>query len=331
MTTSLDRKRNEMFIDESRFATDKRPWFGQLPEGLNGNFSFAVMGDRSGMMTAGVFEQALELLKDLRPDFVLFVGDLVEGYWKDAAKAREEWEYIDGQIAATGLPFFQTVGNHDYGTQAMVDVWRERKGADYYAFRVGDTLFLTLNTEDPFEEMLDEFIDLVKRATEKVHREPERTLDYMKEFYDEIVSRLTPDQLQEMSKVGIGIGDRQLAFFEKVLAENEDARHTFVSMHKPGWKSDSPEFARIELLLGDRPYTVFAGHFHSLEFSRQDNRTYIQLGRTGAAAHGTERADDNLMLWVNVRDGNVSYRVMHLDGVTGIEAYAPRSHGHTEG
>lgn len=330
MTTQLDRKGNELLIDENRISTDKRPWFGQLPESLTGNFSFAVMGDRCGMMTAGVFEQALGLLKDLRPDFVLFVGDLVEGYWKDPAKAREEWDYIDGQIAATGLPFFQTVGNHDYGTQTMVDVWRERKGLDYYAFRIGDMLFLALNTEDPFEEMPDDFIDLVKRSTEKVHREPERTLEYMKEFYDEIMSKLTPEQMKGMAKVGIGIGEQQMAFVEKVLADHADAKHTFISMHKPGWKSDGAEFARIEALLGYRPYTVFAGHFHSLEFSRQDNRTYIQLGRTGAAAHGTGRADDNLMLWVTVRDGQISYRVMHLDGVTDAEAYEPREHEHGE-
>lgn len=326
MTTPLDRKRNEMFIDESRIATDKRPWFGRLPEDLTGNFSFAVMGDRCGMMTAGVFEQGLQLLRDLRPDFVLFVGDLVEGYWKDAAKAREEWEYIDAQIAAAGLPFFQTVGNHDYGTQAMVDVWRERKGMDYYAFRVGDMLFITLNTEDPFEEMPDEFIDLVKRATEKVHHDPERTSEYMKEFY----SGLTPDQMEGMTKVGIGISEQQMAFVEKVLADHADAKHTFISMHKPGWKSDSGEFARIEALLGERPYTVFAGHFHSLEFSRQNNRTYIQLGRTGAAAHGTTRGDDNLILWATVREGEISYRVVHLDGVTDVAAYPPHAHGHEE-
>ncbi|MCJ8013518.1 metallophosphoesterase [Paenibacillus sp. KQZ6P-2] len=331
MTTQLERKLIEMFIDESRIATDKRPWFGQLPEGLTNDFSFAVMGDRCGMMTAGVFEKGLELLQDLRPDFVLFVGDLVEGYWKDAAKACEEWEYIDAKIAATSLPFFQTIGNHDYGTQAMVDVWRERKGMDYYAFRIGDSLFLTLNTEDPFDAMPDEFIDVVKRSTEKVHQEPERTMEYMKEFYDEIISLLTPEQQQGMNHVNVGISAQQLAFFEKVLTENADAKHTFVSMHKPGWKAESVEFARLEELLADRPYTVFAGHFHSLEYSQQDNRTYIQLGRTGAAAHGTGRADDNLILWVTVRSGSVSYRVMHLDGVTDVAAYPPHSHEQKEG
>lgn len=331
MTVQLDRKNIEMFIDEAGIHTDQRPWFGQLPEGLGDDFTFAVMGDRCGMMTAGVFEQGLELLKDLRPDFVLFVGDLVEGYWKESDKAREEWEYIDGVIAAAGLPFFQTIGNHDFGTQVMADIWRERKGHEYYAFRVGDSLFLILNTEDPFEEMSDEFIDMVKRATDNVHREPEKASEHLKVFYEEMMGQMTPEQLESMSVVNLGISPQQLAFFEEVLAAHSDVKHTFISMHKPGWKTESPEFARLEELLADRPYTVFAGHFHSLEHTRTENRTYLQLGRTGAAAHGTGRGDDNLILWVTVSSGKPSFRVVHLDGVTEVEAYAPQAHAHHEG
>lgn len=331
MTTQVNRKNIEMFIDEERFSTDRRPWFGKLPDLLGEDYTFAVMGDRCGMATAGVFERGLELLADLKPDFVLFVGDLVEGYWKDPEQARAEWEYIDARIAATGLPFFQTVGNHDYGTQAMADVWRERKGMEYYAFRVGDALFLTVNTEDPYEELSDAFIDMVKRATANVQQDPEHAGDHLKAFYDEIVGGLTPEQLQGMSKVRIGIGEAQLAFLERVLKDNADAKHTFVSMHKPGWKSDSPEFARLEALLAGRPHTVFAGHFHSMEYTKQEAREYIQLGRTGAAAHGTGKGDENLVLWVTMRAGVPSYRVVHLDGVGDIAAYAPVQHHHAEG
>jgi 3',5'-cyclic AMP phosphodiesterase CpdA len=318
-----------MFINEGRFAMDKRPWFGQLPERL-GDFTFAVMGDRCGMATAGVFERGLEMLKDLKPDFVMFVGDLVEGYWKDAEEARREWEYIDARIAETGLPFFPTVGNHDYGTQTMVDVWRERKGMEYYAFRAGDVLFLVVNTEDPFEELSDEFIAMVKRATGNVQREPEHAEEHLKAFYEEIVGSLTPEQRQAMGQVGIGIGEEQLAFFENVLASNADAKYTFVSMHKPGWKSDSPAFDRLREMIGDRPHTIFAGHFHSLEYTEQGPARHIQLGRTGAAAHGSAKGDENLILWVSMRGGIPSYRVVHLDGVTELSDYPPHPRPHSD-
>ncbi|MBB6730609.1 metallophosphoesterase family protein [Cohnella zeiphila] len=328
MAIITNRVKTEMFIDEERYRTDRRPWFGRLPEQLTGDYSFAVMGDRCGMATAGVFERGLELVRDLKPEFVLFVGDLVEGYWRDAKDAREEWEYIDARIEATGLPFFQTVGNHDYGTQTMVDVWQERKGMEYYAFRTGDALFLVLNTEDPYEALSDGFIDLVKEATANVQREPERANEHLKAFYDKIVAGLPPEQLQGMGKVNLGISERQLAFFEKVIRDNADAAHTFISMHKPGWKAESPEFARLLQLLDGRPHTIFAGHFHSMEYKQENDRRLIQLGRTGAASHGNGKGDENLILWVTVRGGVPNFRVIHLDGTADVSAYPPQEHAH---
>ncbi|MBB6730757.1 metallophosphoesterase family protein [Cohnella zeiphila] len=324
MSLKMERKGSEMFVDERRFATDRRPWFGQLPERIGKNFTFAVMGDRCGMALPGVFEKGLAILQDLKPDFVLFVGDLVEGYGMDSEEARNEWEYIDAQIAATGLPFFQTIGNHDFGTQTLVDVWRERKGIEYYAFRVGDVLFLILNTEDPFEELSDELIARVKLAAANIRRDPERASEYVKAFDDEVVASMSPDQLQDVGKARVGLGDEQLAFFENVLASNADAKYTFVSMHKPGWKSDSSSFARLREMIGSRPHTIFAGHFHSLEYSRTNEACQIQLGRTGAASHGEGKGDQNLLLWVSMRSGVPSIRVVHLDGITEPADYPPR-------
>jgi Predicted phosphoesterases, related to the Icc protein len=331
MSIQTERKPIEMIVDSERFQSDKRPWFGQLPEQLGTrDFSFAVMGDRCGMSINGVFEKGLEVLKDLKPEFVLFVGDLIEGYWEDKAEAHEEWDYIDAKIQETGLPFFQTIGNHDFGTQAVVDAWSERKGHEYYAFRVGDALYLFVNTEDPFDPLPEDFRILVKRITEKVHEDPDHAADHLKEFYGEIMAGLTPEQLKEMGKITMKIGDRQLAFFEKVLADNADAKHTFVTMHRPGWKTEDPAFAKLEEMLKGREYTIFSGHLHSMEYTKQDNRRYIQLGRTGAAPHGNGRGDENLVLWVTMTNGQPSFRVIHLDGVGDIEQYPPAAHHHGE-
>ncbi|THF74720.1 metallophosphoesterase family protein [Cohnella fermenti] len=328
MSIQTERRSFEMIVDAERFRTDKGPWFGKLPEQLGRDYSFAVMGDRCGMSIDGVFEQGLEVLRDMKPDFVLFVGDLIEGYWRDPASAHEEWDYIDARIERTGLPFFQTIGNHDFGTQAMADVWSERKGHEYYAFRTGDSLFLIVNTEDPFEELSDEFIGMIKRATEGVKREPDRASEHLKAFYDEIVAGLSPEQLKQMGQITLAIGERQLAFFEKVLADNADAKITFISMHRPGWKAEDASFAKLEKLLEGREYAIFSGHLHSMEYTKRDNRRYIQLGRTGASPHGNGRGDENLMLWVTVTDGKPSFRVLHLDGIGDIEQYPPTAHHH---
>jgi len=315
-----------VWYDDVRFQTDKRPWFGQLREIAAGDFTFAVLGDRCGMATAGVFEKALEVVADLKPDFVLSVGDLIEGYWKDAADARAEWEYIDEKIEATGLPFFHVVGNHDYGNQVMLDVWRERKGFDYYAFRAGDALFLVLNTEDPPTELSDELIDIIKKATYNVQNDPEHMTAHMQAFYDDIVSRMSPEQLEGMSRIDLALSDEQMAFAERVLEENRDAKWTFVSMHKPGWKSENERYNKLIGLLDGRPHTIFAGHLHAMEYSVSGNGEHIQLGRTGGHAHGEGPESDNVLLWVNVRDGKPTYRVMHLDGIGEIGSYKPQTH-----
>ena len=43
------------------------------------DFQFAVIGDRSGGNRPGVFPAAVDLLNLLRPEFVMSVGDFIEG------------------------------------------------------------------------------------------------------------------------------------------------------------------------------------------------------------------------------------------------------------
>jgi hypothetical protein len=328
MQTKLSIRTQSVMLEDSRFITSKRPWFGQLPEQLTGDYSFAVMGDRCGMATEGVFEKALELLKDLKPSFVLAVGDLIEGYWTSPGPAHEEWDELDAMVGAMGLPFFPTVGNHDYGNALMADVWSERKGMDYYAFRAGDSLFITINTEHTPDELPEAFVDVIKTITEQIKRDPANAKTYLKAFGE----ALTHEQLQGMSQIKMTIGEEQFAFIEDVLKEHQDVSWTFINMHKPGWKTGSEEFRRLEQLLTNRPHTIFAGHLHEMEYTREGNRELIQLGRTGGLPHGEEEvgANANLLLWVTMRSGVPTYRVVHLDGVQEIAAYPQNPKKHTK-
>ncbi|MFB9756315.1 metallophosphoesterase family protein [Paenibacillus hodogayensis] len=306
--------------------TSKRPWFGELPAAVTDDYCFAVVGDRCGMATEGVFEKALEVLKDLKPAFVLSVGDLIEGYWSNPNSAHEEWDELDAMVRDTGLPFFPTVGNHDYSNAMMAEVWSERKGLDYYAFRAGNALYITINTERTPDELPEAFVNVIKTITEQIKRDPAGAKQYLRAFGE----GMTPEQLQSMSQVKMTIGEEQFSFIENVLNEHQDVSWTFINMHKPGWKTGSEEFRRLEQLLADRPHTIFAGHLHELEYTREGNRERIQLGRTGGLPHGEEEtgANANLMLWVTMRAGAPTYRVIHLDGVQDITAYPPHTAKH---
>src|SRR3954452_19790607 len=72
----------------------KHPWtnlnFNNDPD----RFQFAIVGDRTGRHRPGVFEKGIEKLNLLQPEFVMSVGDLIEGYTKDQAEIDEEWDEI---------------------------------------------------------------------------------------------------------------------------------------------------------------------------------------------------------------------------------------------
>ena len=61
-------------------TTEKKPWthlnFGDR-QGMD--FTFGIISDRTGRPTPGVFEGAIEKFNRLRPEFVISVGDFIEG------------------------------------------------------------------------------------------------------------------------------------------------------------------------------------------------------------------------------------------------------------
>ncbi|HUU70630.1 MAG TPA: metallophosphoesterase [Planctomycetota bacterium] len=118
--------------------------FGGGPE----VFRFAVMADRTGAARPGVFEEAVEKLNLLQPDFVMTVGDMIEGQTyvlSDLQKMRAEFEAIVDRLE---MPFFYVPGNHDISNSFMAKEWAWRYKRPYYHFVYRNVLFLCLNTED---------------------------------------------------------------------------------------------------------------------------------------------------------------------------------------
>ena len=76
-------------------------------------------------------------------------------------------------------------------------------------------------------------------------------------------------------------GAAQLRYVAEKLAEHTDVRHTFVLLHKPAWLYEDSGWTHIETALGEREYTVFAGHFHNLTLHTRNDRRYFVLGATG--------------------------------------------------
>lgn len=136
---------DELVIDNSLPVV---PW---THLNLNNNpaaFQFAVVTDRTGGLRPGVFSQAVDKLNLLQPEFVVSVGDLIEGYSEDRAELQAQWNEFDKMVQRLDMPFFYLPGNHDYSNPVMAEIWRERYGKSYYHFMYRDVLFVMLNSND---------------------------------------------------------------------------------------------------------------------------------------------------------------------------------------
>jgi hypothetical protein len=112
------------------------------------DFQFAIVSDRTGSHRANIFSQAVQKLNLLQPEFVVSVGDLIEG-GKNVEQMRKEWQEFDSFTAQLTMPFFYAGGNHDVGTPQSARLWEEKLGRRYYHFLYRGVLFLLLNSDDP--------------------------------------------------------------------------------------------------------------------------------------------------------------------------------------
>jgi hypothetical protein len=91
----------------------------------------------------------VEQLNLLQPEFVLSVGDLIEGGKENRAQLDAEWREFQGYIERLQMPFFYVAGNHDISNKTQDAVWDEKLGRSYYHFVYRNVLFLMMDTEDP--------------------------------------------------------------------------------------------------------------------------------------------------------------------------------------
>ena len=130
----------------------------------------------------------------------------------------------------------------------------------------------------------------------------------------------------------VNISDAQVEYFRQVLADNADARWTFVLMHSPAWwtasgfPQDPRNFAKIEHLLADRPYTVFAAHTHLYNYTERNGRDYITAAMTGAMNISRLGAIDHL-IWVTMTKNGPKIANLLLNGI--LDKHGPVEGDHT--
>ena len=130
-------------------AESRNPWTNLRLNNDPDEFQFAMISDRTGGHRANIFAQAVERLNLMQPEFVLSVGDLIEGGRKPEERLKAEWDDLHAMVNRLQMKFFYAPGNHDVGIPDTEKYWQKTLGRRYYHFVYHNVLFLILNTEDP--------------------------------------------------------------------------------------------------------------------------------------------------------------------------------------
>lgn len=279
------------------------PWSFEPTGRQPGEFTFAIISDLYSGEREGVFEVAVEQLRMLRPEFILSIGDLIDGGTEDVAELAKQFDHFDQRVAKANIPFFHVGGNHDLTNVTMRKFWTERYGKRYYHFIYNDVLFLMMDSEDYSEQRMQEIY--VARA---------KAIEILDGDHPELAAQSEYYQMQE--RVSGEIGDEQSSYFEKVIADHPEVKWTFVLMHKPVWQREGEgNLSRIETALAGKNYTVINGHFHSYSHREKNGSDYIILGTTsGGQNPEDENAFDHITL-VSYSAEGPSIATLRMDGI----------------
>jgi hypothetical protein len=128
--------------------SSNKPWTSLNFNNDSGNFHFVVAPDHTGAHRSGILQKGIDRINLMQPEFVVSIGDLIEGYTPDIKNIESQWAEFNNTIQQLKVPYFYVAGNHDYTNQVMANHWKEKYGADYYYFVYKNVLFLCLNSED---------------------------------------------------------------------------------------------------------------------------------------------------------------------------------------
>lgn len=272
----------------------KKPWTHENFISGSKKFSFVIIPDRTGSERPGVFEQALKKANMLQPDFIMTVGDLIQGPTNKDRQSpdhlREQWKELISFTEKSRAPFFYIPGNHDISrsrpgfpraNENSSMVWKEFAGSStYYSFVYKDVLFLCLNSMEGRDSRIPQ----------------------------------------------IGITDQQAAWAIDVLNKFPNVRWTMVFVHNPSaWISEN--YIKIQKVLHKRKYTSFAGDWHHYIKFRRYGHDYYVLATAGGTSNmrGIGYGEFDHITYVTVTENGPVIANILLDGIVSDDVVTARS------
>jgi len=261
------------------------------PASVGQRFRFVIVGDRTGGHVPGLTEQGFKEINELRPEFVISVGDLIEGYVRvgkrygnrmveneqqKLAILTEQWQEFDKLVELLDAPFIYVPGNHDISDLTAYELYRKRYGPTYFSFDYKGVHFVCLNSEEP------------------------ETVDGKRQIVHEITGR-------------------QLAWLKKDIDAHRDAKLILVFFHQPLWQYQGGKpFRKAEEVLAGTNYVVIAAHYHTYSYELRNDRPYIIVGPVGGTQASPELVAAGRFrhyTFVTVEDGQARFALVKLGGI----------------
>lgn len=167
---------------------------------------FAIISDRTGGHVPGVYGQIVVEVERLKPDFVMTVGDMIEGYVDDTVRIHQEWDEYDSLITPLSMPIYFTPGNHDIWSDLSEELYRNRIGKPYYSFDHKSLHFVILNNSrtDSSVELSSEQIDWLINDLKQHETAAYTFVFYHKPFWYHTTAENKPDTLHSLlAKFGV--------------------------------------------------------------------------------------------------------------------------------
>jgi predicted phosphodiesterase len=132
----------------------------------NNDFRFSIMGDRTGGAQPQIWGRVWREIDLLQPDFVINVGDTIEGGDDDLAET--EWRQLRPVFERYAhFPLYFTPGNHDVFSEASRRIYERQTGRPtFYSFNHQDAHFTVLDNSRTTELGPDQ-IEFLARDLEK--------------------------------------------------------------------------------------------------------------------------------------------------------------------
>ena len=224
----------------------------------------AIMGDQTGAYNLdsaySVMATAAQRMGTHSPDLLLHVGDMTESRVMDSNEYVSDFNQAIGIMKSLDIPWYLTAGDHDVNPGSY-----EPQSAD----RSNETRFrdLCINAGLPMQDNLYYSADLqgyhlvFLYSLENLHTDPRWGSIFLN-----------------------GISEKQMAWLQKDLEDNKDAKGIIVVTHHPHWYSWSNWYP-VHAVLRDYPVVaVIGGHFHYDQVDGLiDGIKYMVVGATGGA------------------------------------------------